>query len=438
MEKFLNKVKENKIIILILILACLVRVIYIAETAISDRQHDVIGENRHLDYILTIYQTNSLPDSNETQFYHPPLHHIISATWLKLVDGIIQEQDVLLESLQCVTLCYSMLLIIVIYKILKELNIKGKYKNIILILMAFHPTFIILSGSINNDLLSILLIFYVMYRLIRWHKCQNIKNTISLAIFTGLAVMAKTSGAIVSIPIIYIFLLDFYRSIKKTKEKKKIIGRYFGLYIIFGIISLSIGLWYPIRNYILFNQPILYVLDPNSESLYVGNYSLLSRLLPISSEIFTQFGNTSTDYNIPTFLLKSSLFGEWEWGYSQIGEILYCLALYSNIIVVVISLYSMIKVMISKRKNKRNIVFNNLFFLLYITNIISFILMNIKLPYGCSMDFRYIVPSIFVGAYFIVEYLKSIKKATKREMLELFFVIFSIVLIVASDVILIF
>ena len=33
------------------------------------------------------------------------------------------------------------------------------------------------------------------------------KNTIILAIITGLAVMAKTSGAIVSLPIMYIFLL---------------------------------------------------------------------------------------------------------------------------------------------------------------------------------------------------------------------------------------
>ena len=45
-------------------------------------------------------------------------------------------------------------------------------------------------------------------------------NTIILAIVTGLAVMAKTSGAVVSLPIMYIFLLQFYRAIKKGDKRK--------------------------------------------------------------------------------------------------------------------------------------------------------------------------------------------------------------------------
>ena len=54
-------------------------------------------------------------------------------------------------------------------------------------------------------------------------------NTIILAIITGLAVMAKTSGAIVSLAILYIFLLQFYRVIKKGDKRK--IWKYIGMYI---------------------------------------------------------------------------------------------------------------------------------------------------------------------------------------------------------------
>lgn len=195
--------------------------------------------------------------NNYGQFYHPPLHHLMSAMWLKLVDGIIQNEDSLLESLQFVTLIYSMLIIVITYKMLKELKIKGIYQEFILIVMAFHPTFIILSGSINNDLLSILLIFYSTYRLIKWYQQQNLKNTILLAIATGLAVMAKSSGAIISVPISYIFLLQFYRNFKKAKVKKEVLKKYVGLFTIFGVISLSLGLWYQIRNYQLFRTTIL-------------------------------------------------------------------------------------------------------------------------------------------------------------------------------------
>ena len=35
--------------------------------------------------------------------------------------------------------------------------------------------------------------------------------------------------------------------------------------------------------------------------------------------------------------------------------------------------------------------------------------MNLKLPYGCSMDFRYIVPTIFIQAIFICFELENIK-----------------------------
>lgn len=429
-------IQKNKIIILICILAFIVRLAYIIKIPITDKQHDIDGEYEHVSYILTIYETNKLPDTNQGQFYQPPLHHIISAVWLKLFDGLVKDSNTLLESLQVIPLIYSMILLFIINKLLRELKIKSKYNILILTLMAFHPTFIILSGSINNDMLSILLIFYTIYRLIKWYKKNNILNIIILALSTGFAVMAKTSGAIVSLPIIYIFILQFYREIKKEKQKGKTIIKYFKLYFIFGIISLSIGLCYHIRNYILFNQPILYVLDINMQELYVGNYSLIERFGIISKEIFYMYADPWSNYNIPTYLLKTSLFGEWKWNQEIIFQYIYSLALYSNIILIIISIISTIKVLILK--NKKNVVYKNLFFLLYIFNIISFISMNIKLPYGCSMDFRYIVPSIFVGAYYTYLYTIYMKDKNSKKMLYNTILITSSILIIASDFILLF
>ena len=438
----MDKEKRKKIIIvaILFIIAFIIRLIYIINTPITEHQHDVdVGNDfGHFAYILTIYETNQLPDTNAGQFYQPPLHYIVSALWLKAVDGIIQDTDILYESLQVVTLIYSMLLIFVVYKILKELNIKDKYQYLILFVMAFHPTFIILSGSINNDLLSILLIFTTMYFLIKWYKKQDMKNTIILAIFTGLAVMAKSSGAIVSIPIIYIFLLQLYRKMKKSKQKKKVLMKYFILFFDFGMISLSIGLWYQIRNLYLFDQDILYILDLNMSSLYVGDCSLFRRLFPVSSEITTLFAHPYEDCNIPTYIIKTSLFGEWEYSINNIiWEIIYWLAILSNIILIIFSLFSMIQVMfkkfMAKGKEKKDQVWCYLFFILYIVNIVSFISMNLELPYGCSMDFRYIVSSIFVGMYFIVYYLNSIKQKKAKKNLELFVLIMCFILVLTSN-----
>ena len=110
--------------------------------------------------------------------------------------------------------------------------------------------------------------------------------------------------------------------------------------------------------------------------------------------------------------------------------------MYSNIILIIISIISTIKVLILK--NKKNVVYKNLLFLLYIFNIISFISMNIKLPYGCSMDFRYIVPSIFVGAYYTYLYTIYMKDKNSKKMLYNTILITSSILIIASDFILLF
>lgn len=431
-ERMKKWIKRNKVFIIIFLLALIIRMIFIIKYPLSKAQHDVNGENGHFSYIQTIFIQNRLPSTNQYQYYQPPLHHFISAMWLKVFSKLIRSYTTLIESLQFVPLIYSMLLLIVINKILKELKIKDKYKNLILIIMAFHPTFTILSGSINNDMLSILLIFCTLYELIKWYKKSDMVNTIILAIVTGLAVMAKTSGAIVSLPIMYIFLLQFYRAIKKGDKRK--IWQYIGMYCVFGIISLSLGLWYPVRNYILFKQPILYILDPNNQKLYVGDKSLLSRFVPFSKELLIQYADPYEHYNIPTFLIKSSLFGEWTWTTSYICKYIYVFALFANIAIIVFSIVAIIREMTSNRK--RDLIYRNIFLILYFFNIISFISMNIKLPYGCSMDFRYIVPTIFIGIYFIGLQLRKIQNEAKNKLIYRTLMQISIVLVVASNFIL--
>ena len=40
--------------------------------------------------------------------------------------------------------------------------------------------------------------------------------------------------------------------------------------------------------------------------------------------------------------------------------------------------------------------------------------MNIKLPYGCTMDFRYMVPTIFAGAIFVGFELENMRKKKQK------------------------
>lgn len=212
-----------------------------------------------------------------------------------------------------------------------------------------------------------------------------------------------------AIPIIFVFV---DKILSTVKNNKKDLLKLFELFILFGIISLPIGLWHPIRNKILFGQSIGGVMFP-SQIYYIGNYSFFDRFIKISfKELFTTYCTIPGDYNIPAFIIKTSLFGEWEWNYNIF---LVNSLKVINIIIIGISLFAIIwKVAVDK--NVENRILDRILAITWVTNIISYIAFNIEYPYTCTMDFRYLVPTIFTGMYFIGGLLNGLKdsKMNKR------------------------
>lgn len=420
-----RKINYKDIILIIMILGLLVRAMYIVYTPITERQHDVysIEDEGHLGYIYTIYETGKLPTTNNIQFYHPPLFHAISASWLKINDVFNVNLERSLEGIQIITAIFSSLIMLVAYRIVEKIELKSIYKIFIMAVMAFHPTFIILAGSINNDILMILLSFYIILYLIKWNEKPNIKNTIILALITGCCVMTKISGAIMAVPIMYTFIkkiIEIYRI-----EKKKLLGL-FGKFILFGIISLPLGLWHPIRNLILFNQPLGGVLLP-AKGLYLGQYSVVQRFLSIS---FRQmFGYIYCmipgDYNIFAYIVKCSILGEFT--YSNNISIYVTFFKIINLIIVVISLIYTFILIKNYRKNNKNKFFTEISLITFIVNIISYYHFNIQYPYVCTMDFRYIVPTIFTAISTICLVLDNfIKNNIIKEITEYIITLFCI------------
>lgn len=418
LKEFIKNKKEIIIIGIIFAIAITLRIIYITKTPYYYRQHDLgdLSGAGCLNYIYTIYKTGKLPTTNLHQFYHPPLNHLLSAALLKIVTPLTSSNEPLFEILQILPCIYSILLICAVYKILKELKFNFEIIAIIIFIISIHPTMIILSGSINNDMLSILLIHIVVLRLIKWYKNNNLKNTIILAIVTGASVMAKTSAAIVAPSIAMIFIWKFIEDMKKHKSKNKILKIYISKFATFGIISLSIGLWYPIRNYILFKQPILYVLDPKEMAQYYGYLPFMNRLLPNLESLNSVYHNSYVNAgNIYGAIIKTSLFGEYEFAKTgflyTLAQISVIFNFFIGIIIPIILIPYFIK---SITKTNQNFKWKLSLFLLLFINIISFIIMQNKLPYGCSEDFRYIVPSIFliltILGYKYQEETKKIKK----------------------------
>lgn len=419
------RINYKDIVLIIMILGILIRVMYIIYTPITERQHDVysINDQGHLGYIYTIYQTGKLPDTNSIQFYHPPLFHLIAAGWLKVNDLFNVGLDRRIEGIQIITAIFSSLIMLVAYRIVEKIEIRNIYKILIMAVMAFHPTFIILAGSINNDVLMILLSFYIILYLIKWNDDPNIKNTIILAIITGCAVMTKVSGAIMAVPIMYTFIKRIF---EVYKVEKKNLLRLFGKFLLFGVISLPLGLWHPMRNLIMFNQKIGWVLLP-AEGLYVGQYSIFERFLSISfKELFDYtYCAIPVDHNIFSYIVKTSILGEFT--YNNGIDVYVSLFKIINLIIISITIICIFILLKKIKKISNNSFVTKILLITFFINIVSYYHFNIQYPYICTMDFRYIVPTIFTGIVTVCVVLDEfIKNDIIKELIEYMIILFCI------------
>lgn len=424
----IKKYDSKKIIISIVLIGLILRTAYVLYTPINVRQHDIEGEFGNLSYIHTIYETGELPDSNSWQFYQQPLHHIISAIWLKANTALGIDMQKSIEGIQFLTAIYSSLIMIITYAILKEMNIKNKFIIMIMLIIAVHPTFIILSGSINNDILMVMFIFLDLLYLLKWNKNSNIKNTILLAIFTALTALSKISGTIIAVPIIYVFLRKFIEDYKSENNHSKIIKSYIGKFSLFGVIALGLGLSYSIRNMILFGQSIFYVPEPPS-TLYFGDRDIFEILKAFLYEIRETFADAFKDINPFAFIIKSSLFGEYST--NKISILIPMLMIFLNIFLIIISLVDMVKSLNNKKMNKTEKKTLKIFVIFYLAEMFMYFFSVITKPYGCTMDFRYIVPTIFTGMIFIAYGLMNYEREDKKESNKIYPIIMSIIVLFA-------
>lgn len=354
-------------------------------------QHDVesLNSSGHLSYIYYIFNNFKLPDSNEWQFSHPPLHHILSAVVVCLgsVFGFTFERS--FENIQLLTVFYSSISMLLGIKICGELGVKGKVLVLCSLILAFFPGLFILAGSINNDILMITFVLAAMLYLVKWYKSLSVKSALICGLFTGLAMMTKVSATLfavaAAITVIIKFLID-----KDLKFNKVLLHA-----LLFVAVLLPLGLWHPIRNFVLFQQPFGYVAPiPITNPLYNGDISLFERIiLPFSTTVTGVYVDVWTEHNLWSYILRNSLFGEYNFGVEGIA----IFTVIANLCLISLSLISLIILQCSK-KSIKNILPIIPFFVVLLS---FFVYFNIEYPFGCSMDFRYIAPLFFIGVVFL-------------------------------------
>lgn len=411
--------------ILIFALSFILRLGYISYTLCVERQHDVAGQfpYGHFDYInLFLKNGFTLPPNYENQFYHPPLHHFLAAVWIKLqlIAGISRMTAI--ENLQILTLFYSSASTVIIYKILNELGFKGKSLILGFAVICFHPTFIFLSGSVNNDILAFLFICLLILYTIRWFKNPSRFNIAVIAVCFGLGMLTKSTVAIMAVPIAFVFIYKFIKSNQKKDLTLK--------YIMFIVIAAPISLSFSVIQHFRISMPFGYLSTSSSE---LSIYTAFERLFTVNIHHLSIYHTPLDIYNYNIFYaaLKSSVFGEYQIFKSGIGYNLSALLLAVNILLATIAVIAGIYVIVTmfNKTNKKQIPIIIFLSVLYLTNMSLFIRYCLLAPAVCTEDFRYIVATLIVGVAFICYALNILKeKNTKLSKLTVRSIAFLVIL----------
>lgn len=392
---------------------------YVLYTGCYIRQNDVGSfdkETGHAAYIEYLLTNKHLPDFNPVtrwQFYHPPLHHSISAGWIDLCENFFgASRNHARESLQMLMLFYSMAMIIIVYKLLKHFGFSGRSLIVPLALFSFHPAFILSAGAINNDQLAALFTILTILVVMRWIKEPTMKNIIPIALSIGFGMMSKlnvgTIAPIVAVMFLWVMSKNSDRLLYFIKQ-----------YAVFGVICIPLALWYQIRNNIRFGTSIDYV--PTVGGSQALSDDIIGRLLDLSPKQFSspfeswiREGASYNEYNPNVAVLKNSLFGEeiravnFPNGTVFIPTILFWLGIILAVSAVVMSVVFL-------RKKYNEIPGYTKAFLggYWLFSMFYFYLFCWEYPAVCTQNFRYLTPMIAVSTVWYAVFFKHTESAGK-------------------------
>lgn len=392
--------KEEALLVFIMCVGIIMRVGYTMYTPWYLRGHDLGNlstdpdSTGHCAYILHLFQ-GKLPSTNEYQFYHPPFYHFLAALSMH-ISGLLSGKTNGAELIEAAKLVSCMASIGVLYQVkemLKENHLLGRAGNIVMLIVACMPNYYLMAGRINNDSLVFFFMVLIVRYTIKWYRNPDYKNTIILALGFGFGIMTKVSCGVMAVFTGIVMLIKFYQTIKAhtyISMLKK--------FVLFGCISGILGLWYPIRNSILFHQPLNYVAEiSTSNPVYCGDHSLAERFSLLYEFTGTRelYNHPIDDYNLLGYLLRSAVFGEFEfsitaWVAKGVFIINNILALAALIAII----YCLVAI-----KNHRKLLYGLGF--IWLLQVSSFIWFNFGYPFACTMDYRYIPLTTVIGGIFL-------------------------------------
>ena len=297
---------------MVLALAIVLRMLYVAKTPFNTRSHD---EEAHLDYIRYIAQHWSVPPAQGGwEFHQPPLFYFVSALWWALGPALGRDQDMLILDLQFSSFLLSIAIVALSFWIASILfaHERRLERFLTVFLVGVCPGLLIASSLISNDLPSYLLGLAAMGFLLRWYRDGWWKDWYLLALVLALGLLTKLT-LILFVPVAVICFL--------RKRRRKAHGLHHQrrhLAVFFGVIVLLAG-WFPLLR-ALEDQPRNMI--PQTEGLNPGillptkvsTFLVFNPLKVVQIPYVDPWSDESRRQYFWEYFYRSAFLGEWNFG----------------------------------------------------------------------------------------------------------------------------
>lgn len=415
---WLEKGFTEELVLLILFGAFAVRLFYAVMVQAHIYQNDVgilyPGNEGHLGYVYSFYSTWRMPKENPMeyyQYYQAPLFHIISAVFVKLFDviGVVMEE--INELLQIVSVMYGTLTLFFLNKIGRKLKVPVWSRAVVMGIAGFLPWGIIQGAALNNDGLMVLFDVMALYFTLVWYEKSEYSTILIMAVCIGCSMMTKISGALAA-PAMAVLMLH-----KAWKERKQW-RVYLKQFLCFGAIAFPLGLWYPLRQFILYRMPPGFVPRiPETDIQFIGMYSKYQRFFDFSNafeSLSLRWNNTeAVDFNIPISLVKFAAFGEGNYyNINRVltitGMILFWMTL---VILALLAVVFLLWLFVGKQQAVQKVFIS----VLFAVSLYSYVKFNLAYPFVCTMHIRYIMLAVYFGFLILGLFLGEIEERFLRE-----------------------
>ena len=258
MTKILEKMKENKKIIITLFLICIF--CYYLTWTISQPFNSCPDEGMKWDICKYIYENNKLPHGEDEAIrnpiwgisygFQPILTYMIGAVFMKIISIFTTHQFALVMAARLVS-TISMTLVIYFTIKISQKFFKGIYKYLFIVFIAFQPITAFLASYINNDSTALLATTVIIYLWIlglasNWKN----KHCVLLGIAIGFCTLTYYNAYGYILCSIILCLISVILNKMKTKQ---IIQKV----LIVAIMAFLVAGWWFIRNAIIYNGDFL-------------------------------------------------------------------------------------------------------------------------------------------------------------------------------------